>query len=137
MSLIHHIDHLAAQNGVVSILVNEPGRIAHRGGHDELLRLAMLIRDELNVAQTSISTDDITIIVQRESTGTAAVAVITGHEVRKSLRRMIRRCARPAGRESAPAAVDARPSGYRQPSPVSFGDPVDSHDLRGGAGKSF
>lgn len=54
-----------------------------------------------------------------------------------SLRRMIRRCARPAGREPAPAAVDARPSGYRQPSPVSFGDPVDSHDLRGGAGKSF
>lgn len=100
MSLIVNIDHLAAQKGVVSILINEPGRIAHRGGHDELLRLAMLIRDELNVAQTSISTDDITIIVQRESTGTAAVAVITGHDVRKSLRRMIKRCAKPDSKTS-------------------------------------
>ena len=95
MSLIQHIDHLARQPGVLSILVNVPGQIAHRGGHEEALRLAMLMRDELHVDRMSTNTDDITIMVHREPGGTAAVAVITGHEVRKSLRRMIKRCAKP------------------------------------------
>ena len=108
MSLIHHIDHIARQPGVLSILVNVPGQTDHRGGHDEALRLAMLMRDELNVDRTSTTTDDITIMVQREPGGTAAIAVVTGHEIRKSLRRMIRRCARPEGRKSdRAAAVDA------------------------------
>mgnify|MGYP003405163989 CR=1 FL=1 len=108
MSLIHHIDHIARQPGVLSILVNVPGQTDHRGGHDEALRLAMLMRDELNVDRTSTTTDDITIMVQREPGGTAAIAVVTGHEIRKSLRRMIRRCARAEGRKSdRAAAVDA------------------------------
>lgn len=108
MSLIHNIDHLARAPGVLAILVNASCQTAHRGGHDEALRLAMLIRDELNVDQTSISTDDITIMVQREPGGTAAVVVITGHEIRKSLRRMIRRAARAEGRKSdRAAAIDA------------------------------
>ena len=113
MSLIHNIDHLARAPGVISILVNVPGQIAHRGGHHQALGLAMLLRDALNVDQTSISTDDITIMVQREPGGTAAVVVITGHEIRKSLRRMIRRCARAEGHKSdraAKAAVKPEPT---------------------------
>ena len=108
MSLIHHIDHIARAPGVLSIRVCVPGQTDHRGGHDEALRLAMLMRDELNVDRTSTTTDDITIMVQREPGGTAAIAVVTGHEIRKSLRRMIRRCARAEGRKSdRAAAVDA------------------------------
>ena len=107
MSLIDHIDHIARQPGVLSILVNVPGQTDHRGGHDEALRLAMLMRDELNVDRTSTTTDDITIMVQREPGGTAAIAVVTGHEIRKSLRRMIRRCAKVKTSDTGAVAVAA------------------------------
>lgn len=95
MSLIHNIDHIARAPGVISILVDADGRTAHRGEHHEALRLALLQRDELGVPQTSTTAGMITIMVQREPGGTAAVAVLTGHEIRKSLRRMIRKAARP------------------------------------------
>lgn len=108
MSLINNIDHLARAPGVVSILVDAGAMQAHRGEHHEAQRLALLLRDELNVDQIGIAAGPITIMVQREPGGTAAVVVETGHEIRKSLRRMIRRAARAEGRKSdRAAAIDA------------------------------
>ena len=97
------------------------------------MRLGLLQRDELNIDRMSTNAGDITIMVQREPGGFAAVAVETGHVVRKSLRRMIRRCARPAGRESdRAAAVDAvlRPLAAAAPVAVSGEeDPDDDGDI--------
>ena len=132
MSLIHHIDHIARAPGVLSIRVCVPGQIDHRGDHEEALRLAMLTRDELNVDRTSTAAGDITIMVQREPGGTAAVAVVTGHEIRKSLRRMIKRCAKP---DKAPTVEQLLRGHPAQIPEYSAGDHVPGvkfkHECRG------
>lgn len=113
MSLIHKIDHLARAPGVVAVLVDGVALLpeAFRGEPlwREACRLAILMRDEFGVDELSVTTNRHTIVVQRElDNQTAAVVVETGHEIRKSLRRMIRRCARAEGRKSDRAAkVDA------------------------------
>ena len=122
MSLIQHIDHIARQPGVLSIIVDFP--VEHGEQRAEAFRgapawkqtLADTIPMHRHAAAASITDDDSirvtvgahTIYVQREAGQVAAIVVPTGHAIRKSLRRMIRRCARPEGRKSdRAAAVDA------------------------------
>lgn len=93
MPLIQNIEQLFTAPGVLSVLVNVPGQVEHRGGHEEALRLALLLRDELNGDESSTIAGELTILVQREPTGTVAIAMVTGHAGRKSIRRTIRRCA--------------------------------------------
>ena len=101
MSLISNIDHLARPPGVVAILVDAGAQQAHRGEHREALRLALLLRDELNADELNVVTGEVTIVVHREpDRQTAAVAVKTGHAIRKSLRRMLRKAARTEDRRS-------------------------------------
>lgn len=108
MSLLTNIDHLARAPGVISIHVDEAGRQAHRGDHHhEAMRLAMLLRGELNAVDLNIVAERLTVVVERVGDQTAAVVVETGHKIRKSLRRMIRRFAKPPREPSGKARAEA------------------------------
>jgi len=113
--LIDHIDHLAAQPGIEAIYITtcDGERRVHRSakasGAD--IDLAEATCDLLVLARETDARVIIggrTILVQCIGDEIAAVVTPTGHAIAKSLRRMLRKAARPSYKpKTAPTTVAA------------------------------
>lgn len=102
MSLRTNIDHLAAPNGIVTVVVFSPAGPRELRGDESWgpvldASRSLLERSEERTVRVVLSKH--TIIMQQEGDETVGVVLPTGHAVAKSLRRMVRRMAR---RDRAP-----------------------------------
>ncbi len=125
MSLRSNIEHLAAAQGIVAVLVQDPARERLFRGEarwERALAAAMDLKALTQEPTIRILTGGHTLVVQSEGDQTAAVALPTGHPVAKSLRRMVRRLARrvrPPLAEATPACGPEAHAGAPQSAPAS------------------
>lgn len=130
--LSQHIDHLLAQDGIEAIVICSGGDTASSAepGSERLVRVlaATITLAATAEAQgfdfaTRTVLDKYTLIVERHGTEVIGYAVITGHSIRKSIRRLVRRAAKrkkpfPEAR-TMPPAVAPQPEQAR-PEPPNF-----------------
>ena len=97
MSLEANIQHLNAANGIEAVLIQSSSAERNFEGEsrwEPILSQALDLFAICGQTTMRLVVGDSTIVVQKEGTETAAVALPTGHPIAKSLRRMIRRMAR-------------------------------------------
>lgn len=125
MSLIRNIDHLYATRGISAVVVTQAGERAERGDPKwtGILSAALELRELTDQNAIRITLEKHSVVIQREKDQVAAVLMLSGDPVAKSLKRMIRRMAArarpplpeptssPAPEASAhPSRVDTRPN---------------------------
>ena len=97
MSLEANIEHLNAANGIEAVLISNASAEHSFKGESQwepVLAQALNLFAICDQPSMRLVVGTSTIVVQREGSETAAVALPTGHPIAKSLRRMIRRMAR-------------------------------------------
>ena len=108
MSLIRNVDHIFATRGIGAVVVVHGQERAERGDPEwtSLLRAALALRELAEQPSIRVTLAEHSIVVQREGEQCAAILMISGDPVAKSLKRMIRRMAarvRPPLKESEPS----------------------------------
>ncbi len=110
MSLHQNIEHLATAPGIAAVLIDNGQQQAATRGTE---RWADVLRSCLSLFRLTDETSlrlviaKHTVVVQKEGSEVAVVALETGHPTAKSLRRMIRRTAKRR-------ATTARPPSERE-----------------------
>jgi hypothetical protein len=97
MSLEANIEHLKTANGIEAVLVRTATSDKSFRGDEKwnaILDQALDLFSICGQPSMRLVVGSHTIVVQKEATETAAVALPTGHPIAKSLRRMIRRMSR-------------------------------------------
>ena len=97
MSLEANIEHLKSAHGIEDVLVRSASAERSFRGEDRwnpILDQALDLFSICGQASMRLVVGTHTIVVQKEGSEIAAVALPTGHPIAKSLRRMIRRMSR-------------------------------------------
>jgi hypothetical protein len=97
MSLEANIEHLNAANGIEAVTIscaNSERSFTGETHWEPILAQALDLFAICGQTSMRLVVGPSTIVVQKEGTEIAAVALPTGHPIAKSLRRMIRRMAR-------------------------------------------
>jgi len=126
MSLVANIEHLEIAHGIDAVAVQHgenQREYKGDGSWREVLGQALDLFAITRESSIRLVVGDHTIVVQREGEEVAAICLVTGHPIAKSLRRMIRRMSkkvRPPVEQTQSSQANTGPSIPSPAAPSAF-----------------